>query len=49
MIFSMCGVSPFLYDNKEHQYRFWDNHFDEVSDMVAEQSGFSVWYLLLME
>ena len=31
---------PFLYDNKEHQYRFWDNHFDEVSDMVAEQSGF---------
>lgn len=31
---------PFLYDSKEHQYRFWDNHFDQVSDMVAKESGY---------
>ena len=39
---------PFLYDNKEHQYRFWDNHFDEVSDRWQSRAA-SVWYLLLME
>ncbi len=31
---------PFLYDSKEHQYLFWDKHFDEVSDLIAEESGY---------
>lgn len=39
---------PFLYDNKEHQYRFWDNHLTRYPIWWQSRAA-SVWYLLLME
>lgn len=36
--FDVFGL-PYLFDDKEHQYRFWDNYLDQTSDWLAEQSG----------
>lgn len=30
----------YLYESREQQHRFWDEHFDEVSDMLAEETGY---------
>lgn len=37
-LFDAWGM-PYLYDSKEHQYRFWDNSFKELSDLVAKESS----------
>ncbi|WP_130862486.1 TRAP transporter substrate-binding protein [Bacilliculturomica massiliensis] len=39
--FDVFGL-PYLYDSKEHQYRFWDTYFTEVTDWLAEKSGIRV-------
>lgn len=31
---------PYLFDDDDHRYRFWDEHFQAVSDLVAEESGY---------
>lgn len=33
---------PYLFEDDAHRYRFWDEHFQQVSDMVAEDSGFRI-------
>lgn len=33
---------PYLYDSKEHQYRFWDTYFTQVTDWLADKSGIRV-------
>lgn len=38
-MFNVFGIA-YLYDNKEHQYRFWDKHFMEVADYIAKESGY---------
>ncbi len=38
-MFNVFGIA-YLYDSKEHQYNFWDNNFEEVTDIIAEGSGY---------
>lgn len=33
---------PYLFDNDEHRYRFWDAHFGEISDLIAKESGYRI-------
>ncbi len=33
---------PYLYDDAEHKYNFWDKYFDEISDLVAEESNIRI-------
>ncbi len=40
-LFDAFGL-PYLYDDKEHQYAFWDTYFDDVSDIVAEQTNLRI-------
>lgn len=37
-LFDAWGL-PYLYDDKDHQYRFWDQSFDECAEIVAEASN----------
>lgn len=37
-LFDAWGM-PYLYDDKEHQYRFWDNSFEECAELVAKESN----------
>ncbi len=37
-IFDAWGM-PYLYDSQEHRYSFWDNHFDECADLVANEAN----------
>lgn len=39
--FDVFGL-PFLFDDKDHQYNFWDTYFTEATDWLAEQSGIRV-------
>jgi tripartite ATP-independent transporter DctP family solute receptor len=38
-LFNVFGIA-YLYDNKEHQYRFWDKYFKKVTDYIARESGY---------
>lgn len=38
-LFNVFGIA-YLYDSKEHQYRFWDTYFKEVTDYIAKESGY---------
>lgn len=38
-MFNVFGIA-YLYDSKDHQYNFWDNNFEEVTDIIAEESGY---------
>lgn len=38
-MFNVFGIA-YLYDSKEHQYRFWDKYFKEVTDYIAKESGY---------
>ena len=38
-LFNVFGIA-YLYDSKEHQYRFWDKYFKEVTDYIAKESGY---------
>ncbi len=38
-LFNVFGIA-YLYDSKEHQYRFWDRYFKEVTDYIAKESGY---------
>lgn len=40
-LFDAFGL-PYLYDSKEHQYTFWDNHFDDVADIVAAETNLRI-------
>jgi len=33
---------PYLYDNNEHKYKFWEKYFNEVSDIVAKESSIRI-------
>lgn len=33
---------PYIYASDEHRYRFWDKHLEEVSNLVAEKSGYRI-------
>ena len=32
----------YLYDSTEQKYNFWDTHFDEVTDKLAEETGYRI-------
>jgi TRAP-type C4-dicarboxylate transport system substrate-binding protein len=38
-LFNVFGIA-YLYDSKEHQYRFWDKYFKEITDYIAKESGY---------
>lgn len=38
-MFNVFGIA-YLYDSKEHQYKFWDKYFMDVSDFIAKESGY---------
>jgi tripartite ATP-independent transporter DctP family solute receptor len=38
-LFNVFGIA-YLYDSKEHQYRFWDKYFKDVTDYIAKESGY---------
>ncbi len=40
-LFDAFGL-PYLYDSKEHAYNFWDTYFDDVSDIIAEETNFRI-------
>ena len=37
-IFDVWGM-PYLYDNDEHRDKFWDEYFDECSELIAEKAN----------
>lgn len=37
-LFDAWGL-PYLYDDKDHQYRFWDEYFDDCAEIVADASN----------
>ncbi len=40
-VYNVLGL-PYLYENKEHQNRFWDTYFKEATDYMAKESGYRV-------